>query len=189
MRGMGVPADKSDAIPGIDRCTAATAPCDIARMETPSRLRGSGHRALRKGRTSEPFRIYLLTTTTAARTPIFADPHAARSACRCFDHPVLLRDARMLAWVLMPDHAHWLVQLGDSQSLHRLVHALKTFSARNANRTLGRTGPLWARGFHDRALRADEDLPTVVHDVLANPVRAGLVRDATEYPFSRRCPP
>ena len=120
--------------------------------------------------------------------PLFADPSAATAACRCFEAPELLRDTRMLTWVLMPDHAHWLVELGEGHWLLGLVHALKTFSARNVNLALGRSGPVWARAFHDRALRCDDDLATVAQYILANPQRAGLTRHPDEYPYRNTRP-
>ena len=89
----------------------------------------------------------------------------------------------MLAWVLMPDHAHWLLQLGESADLAAAVNRLKSGSTRAANRTLGRNGPLWAHAFHDRALRRDEDVMAVARYIIANPLRAGLVTRVGEYPF------
>jgi REP element-mobilizing transposase RayT len=142
-----------------------------------------GHQALRKGRISQPWRIYHVTTVTAGRKPVFAQPHVAQAACHCFENAVLLRDAQMLAWVLMPDHAHWLIALGEDRSLQQLVDVLKTFSARNANRVLGRSGRVWAPAYYDRALRSDEQIPIVVRYIAANPVRAGLVQHANDYPY------
>jgi REP element-mobilizing transposase RayT len=89
----------------------------------------------------------------------------------------------MLAWVLMPDHAHWLIQLGEADNLDALVRRLKSASARGANRMLRRNGVLWARAFHDHALRAQEDLLRSARYVIANPVRAGLVERVGDYPF------
>src|SRR5690606_2906564 len=73
-----------------------------ARMSTIPPMSSPGNRALRKGRYSEPGRIYHLTTTTQNRSAIFADHRAAWAACRRFEDRRLLGDARMLAWVLMP---------------------------------------------------------------------------------------
>ena len=42
---------------------------------------------------------------------------------------------------------------------------------------------MWARSFHDHALRRDENLLTVARYIVANPIRAGLVRRVGEYPF------
>lgn len=89
----------------------------------------------------------------------------------------------MLAWVLMPDHAHWLIRLGESDALDAVVNRLKSASARGANRVLHRDGALWTRAFHDHALRAEEDLQRSAQYVVDNPVRAGLVERIGDYPF------
>ncbi|HEU0187841.1 MAG TPA: transposase [Gallionellaceae bacterium] len=108
---------------------------------------------------------------------------AACAAARCFEDEQLLGDARMLAWVLMPDHVHWLFQLGEKHNLGTLVRRLKSSSALQVNRALGRTGRLWAKTFHDHALRKDEDLQDVARYIVANPLRAGLVERIGDYPF------
>ena len=145
-----------------------------------------GHQALRKGRISLPRQTYHVTTVTAGRKPIFAQPHVAQAAYPCFENAVLLRDAQMLAWVLMPDHAHWLIALGEDRNLQQLVDVLKTFSARNANRVMERSGRVWAPAYYDRALRSDDQIPTVMRYIAANPVRAGLVKHADDYPYRNR---
>ena len=142
-----------------------------------------GHRALRKGRISLPDHVYLVTTATAKRQRVFLDFKAACSACRCFETNALLGDARMQAWVLMPDHVHWLIRLGAKDALGDVVARLKSASSRSVNRILNRKGPLWARAYHDHALRSDEGLNTTVKYIIANPVRAGLVERVGDYPF------
>jgi len=143
----------------------------------------AGHRALRKGRASLPNHVYHLTVVTAGRTPVFADPAAAQAACRCFHDKAMLPDARMLAWVLMPDHAHWLLQLGEIEPLHRVVSRLKTISAERINEGRRRHGRVWSRAYHDRALRSDEDMMVVARYIVANPLRAGLVHRIGDYPY------
>ena len=142
-----------------------------------------GHRALRRGRVSLPGQIYNITTATVSRAPIFTYFPAACAAARCFEDNRLLVDARMLAWVLMPDHVHWLIQIGDVVDLAAAIIRLKSASARQANRILVRTGALWQRAYHDHALRTDEDVMMIARYIVANPVRAGLVRRAGDYPF------
>jgi len=81
----------------------------------------------------------------------------------------------------MPDHLHWLVELSDVD-LSRLVLRVKSCSAIALNRALGQCGRLWQKGFHDHALRKDEDLRAVARYVVANPLRAGLVDSVGDYP-------
>lgn len=89
----------------------------------------------------------------------------------------------MLAWVLMPDHAHWLLQLGDVERLGDVVGRLKSASSRHANQCFSRTGSLWAKAFHDHALRKEQDLQAAARYLVANPLRAGLVKRIGDYPF------
>jgi REP element-mobilizing transposase RayT len=92
-------------------------------------------------------------------------------------------DAVLVAWVLMPDHAHWLLQLGCKESLSQAVVRLKATTARRINQACGTSGHVWSRGFHDRALRREENLLTAARYIIANPVRAGLVARVADYPY------
>ncbi len=143
----------------------------------------NGHRALRKGRVSIANGIYLITTTTLDRQKLFNHFNAGCAVAKCIEDKKLLGDAKMLAWVLMPDHLHGILQLGDRDELGTVVNRLKSASARHANGALRRTGGVWMKAFHDHALRRDEDLASVARYVVANPVRAGLAEWIGDYPF------
>jgi len=87
-----------------------------------------------------------------------------------------------LAFVLMPDHLHWLVQLMQG-SLPTLMGQFKANAARVINSAQGSKGlALWQDGYHDHALRRDEDLRVVGRYLVNNPVRAGLVDRVGDYP-------
>lgn len=45
------------------------------------------------------------------------------------------------------------------------------------------TGAIWARAFHDRALRSDEHVLSAARYLVLNPVRAGLVQRIGDYPY------
>jgi REP element-mobilizing transposase RayT len=148
-----------------------------------SRVHNSnGHRALRKGRTSLPGQTYLLTTTTANRRPVFLEPAAARAACRCTVLSGYWGDARLLCWVLMPDHWHGLIELGGRDDISLVMNRFKSVTSKLL-RPLMDNRPIWARGFHDRALRKDEDLAAAARYIVANPLRAGLVERICDYPY------
>ena len=131
---------------------------------------------LRKGRHSVAGGVYLITTVTAHRQHVFSDFFAARSLDQVIHDPALSSRARTLAYVVMPDHLHWLMQLGDIEALSQCVQRLKSMS------TKALKSGLWQKGFHDRALRKEEDLPAIARYVVANPVRAGLVSRVGAYP-------
>jgi REP element-mobilizing transposase RayT len=144
--------------------------------------RASGHKALRKGRMSLAQHAYSTTTVTRSRQRLFDDFAVACAACRVLGSQGAWRDARPLAWVLMPDHLHCLVQLGD-RPLSSVMQAVHSLTARAVNVERGVSGPVWQGAFHDRALRADDDLLEAARYLVANPVRAGLVERVGSYPF------
>ena len=127
--------------------------------------------------------VYLLTTVTQARRPVFLDFAAAAAASRVMSDPRLWRSARLLCWVLMPDHWHGVVELGAYEPLGDLMRRVKAVSAAEINRNQRSYGSVWASGYHDHALRYEEDLVGVARYVIDNPVRAGLVRRAMDYSF------
>jgi len=90
---------------------------------------------------------------------------------------------KTLAFVVMPDHLHWLVQLTGTRSLSVSVNTIKSFASRNINQIIGRSGPVWQKGFYDHALRVEEDLAAVARYIVANPLRAGLTRSVSDYPL------
>jgi REP element-mobilizing transposase RayT len=141
----------------------------------------ASHR-LRTGRYAEPNRIYLLTTNTLGREPVFADFALGRLVVHQFCRAHDLGLAKSLAWVVMPDHFHWLVEL-ENCSLRKLMRQTKSLITRDVNLSNGRSGPLWQQGYHDRALRREEDLVKLARYVVANPLRAGLVEKLGDYPL------
>jgi putative transposase len=141
-----------------------------------------GHRALRQGRHSLTGVAYLVTAVTLGRSHDFADNEAAAAVCRCFADPANHGDAQMLAWVLMPDHAHWLIELGERDALGDVVGRLKAVSARALNRQRGRDGVVWAPAYHDRALRTWQEVRHAAAYVVRNPLRAGLADSLAAWP-------
>ena len=141
----------------------------------------ASHR-LRIGRYAQPNGIYLLTTNTLDREPVFMDFHVGRLIVDQFRAAQDQGWANSLAWVVMPDHFHWLIEL-QQNSLGELMQKTKSLSTRAINASTGRKGSLWQRGYHDRALRREEDLVKLARYVVANPLRAGLVEKIGDYPL------
>lgn len=137
---------------------------------------------LRRGRFSEPTREYFITAVTQGRTPVFRDLMAARMVVRIMREMESRGDVRWLAWVIMPDHFHALISLGSNGALSKQIGRMKAASARCINRKYGTQGRLWQPGFHDRALRAEDDRHAIARYIVANPLRKQLVTDIGDYP-------
>lgn len=80
------------------------------------------------------------------------------------------------------DHLHWLIVLQKS-ALENTVRDFKSSTARQVNRMRETTGALWQAGFHDHAVRRDEDIQALARYIVANPLRAWLVSRVGDYPL------
>ena len=90
--------------------------------------------------------------------------------------------------VVMPDHAHLIFcplrrPDGWCWCLPEIMHAIKGASARSINKLLSRKGAVWQEESFDHVLRSDESLDQKVDYICNNPVRAGLVSSADQYPW------
>jgi REP element-mobilizing transposase RayT len=139
------------------------------------------YQELLKGRVSIPGQVYLITTVTHGRQSLFSNLPAGRlvvSGIRKFDAEQV---TQTLAFVVMPDHFHWLLQLGRQQSLSDLLQLFKGRTARAINLLEHSQGPVWQHGFHEHAVRDDESLVDIARYIIMNPVRAGLVERPGDY--------
>lgn len=91
---------------------------------------------------------------------------------------------RLLAWCVMPNHVHVLVELPEGSRLGDVVHSWKSFTAKQINRLCGTTGQLWQQDYFDRAMRDERQLRNVVRYIEQNPVKAGLVAHASAWAAS-----
>jgi REP element-mobilizing transposase RayT len=114
---------------------------------------------------------------------LFLDLFRGRVVVRALHHQYMTGNARSLAFVLMPDHLHWLLQLEAGKQLSAVIGIVKGYSARELNLMTGSRGPVWQPGFHDHALRREEDLKSLARYIVANPLRAGLVDRIADYPL------
>lgn len=91
---------------------------------------------------------------------------------------------RIAAWVVMPSHVHAAMELAPRRSVTEVVASWKSFTARQANRALGRSGRFWGKDFFDVRIRDDDHMARVRGYIERNPVAAGLCRSPSEWPFS-----
>jgi putative transposase len=90
-------------------------------------------------------------------------------------------------FVVMSNHVH--VLMLPSVPASRLLKSLKGYTARHANLLLGRTGEtFWQRESYDRAVRNPDELKRIGAYIENNPVKAGVVDQAENFPWSSANP-
>ncbi len=144
---------------------------------------------LRKGRHSENNQIYLLTSVTHLRQVVFSDFNLGRIVVQAMRLQHQQQNVNSLAFVIMPDHVHWLFALQNNHTLSKVMQNIKGSSSfkiqkiRRERAEIEGNEALWQTGFHDHALRKEEDLIKIARYIVANPLRAGIVNKLAYYPL------
>jgi primosomal protein N' (replication factor Y) len=92
---------------------------------------------------------------------------------------------------VMPDHVHLIIQPlpvdaarpRTVHSLSEILHSIKSFSAKEVNKALKRTGFVWSNESYDRMIRSEADLHETWNYIWNNPRVVGLVGPTEDYPF------
>jgi REP element-mobilizing transposase RayT len=91
---------------------------------------------------------------------------------------------RVIAWCIMPNHVHVVVEMQGKYALSEILHSWKSYIAHEVNKLLNRSGPFWFREYHDRFIRDADHLAAAVKYVETNPVKARLVTRKEEWEWS-----
>ena len=90
---------------------------------------------------------------------------------------------QLIAWVIMPNHAHILLTPINRAAVSEIMHSIKSFTAHEANRILDRKGQFWAKEYFDRYIRDLRHFASTIAYIENNPVKARLCRSAEEWPY------
>ncbi len=102
----------------------------------------------------------------------------------------------LLAFVVMPSHFHWVfrpleawvrgLRPGGRERTprERIVHSINRYTARECNKLRGTGGTFWQHESYDHWVRDVDELERIIHYVENNPVKAGLVKEPSAWPYS-----
>ena len=88
------------------------------------------------------------------------------------------------AWVLMDNHLHLLATPETVEGLPKMMQAVGRQYVRHFNDRHGRTGTLWEGRYRSTVIESERYLLACMVYIDLNPVRAGLVQQARDYPWS-----
>ena len=137
---------------------------------------------LRKGRHSSKNGIYFITFVVKDRRNIFSDFNIARMYINCMRASAIKMHVTIIAWVVMPDHVHLLLQIDGNRTQNEIMKHLKGYSARTLNKTIELVGQLWQESYYDYGLRSEKEVKPLARYIVANPLRAKLVTSINDYP-------
>ncbi len=119
----------------------------------------------------------------------------SRGDCVLSEHgnAVIIRDALeyfdgarylLLAWVIMPNHVHAMIEQVEGHPLGRVVHSWKSRTANLINARSSKKGRLWAPDYFDRFVRDERHFENARYYIENNPVKAWLVGRPEDWPYS-----
>jgi len=119
-----------------------------------------------------------------ARSACFHDDRDRRYYLAALRDAAIKGDCRIHAYVLMSNHVHLLTTADSVGGISCMMQSLGRRYVRRFNDRHQRTGTLWEGRFKSSPVDTDRYLLTCYRYIEANPVRAGMVESATEYPWS-----
>ncbi len=127
--------------------------------------------------------VFHVTTRTIDQEFHLAGDDEKRRLLQALDFYRRRGDFKLLAFVLMDNHVHMVISPAPPRALSAIVEAWKKWtSSHNLAKPLH--APLWEEGFDDNLIRTSRELTSIVQYIHNNPVRAGLVTDAADWPWS-----
>lgn len=92
---------------------------------------------------------------------------------------------RLDAWVVMPNHVHVVLWPMPNRTLSAILQSWKSYTSREANRILGRTGrAFWQPESFDHWIRNDQEHARCCRYVINNPVKARLCAAPEDWKWS-----
>jgi len=77
-----------------------------------------------------------------------------------------------------------LIEMLEGHPLAAILHSWRSYTAKQANKILGRQGKFWANDYFDRYIRDRDHFVKATTYIRENPVKAGLATRAEDWPFS-----
>ena len=144
-----------------------------------------------------PGGTYFFTIVTHERTPLFGQVLNRLLLADAIDKQQAKRPFELLAYVLLPDHMHWLVSLprGDKNYSLRIGQMKENFTTeflksggeegvQTRSREKHRERAVWQRRFWEHLVRDENDLWNCANYIHWNPVKHGLVKQVRDWEWS-----
>jgi REP element-mobilizing transposase RayT len=148
--------------------------------------------------------IFFVTTTVVSFLSIFADPAACNILIRNIKHYQERYKFSILAYVIMPSHFHWIVEVNKKYgTISDIMRDIKKQSAveimsyltnekydlkmelyKNAAMCYDQKRKFWMKRFDDEVIRNEKMFWAKLRYIHNNPVKAGLVDKIYDYKYS-----
>jgi len=126
-----------------------------------------------------PDNMYFVTSVTENRKHIFSDKKNIKILLYAFNEYRYKYLYKIIAYVILPDHFHWLIIPDEKANISKIMKAVKGYTAKKIG-----AGKLWQHQFLDHCIRKKEDYKIHIDYIHKNPVKHGLISEISEYKWS-----
>jgi putative transposase len=129
--------------------------------------------------------VHFVTTVTRERGLWFVEEAVCRAILESLEFARAHYDILCVGYVLMPDHLHAvLCQSAEDFGVAKMMESFKKFTSRKLRPACYKGTTLWREHYNDMVVPGAEALQVKLKYIHENPLRRGLVADATEYRWS-----
>ena len=140
-------------------------------------VRNGNSYAIRRSRT-----FFVTTKTSMGRSLLQSERNATLLIDVLRSHVAAGR-FRVHDFVVMPDHVHLLITVGEDMAIEKAVQLIKGGFSYRLSKEYGYTGEVWQRGFSDVRVENEVSFQRHREYIAQNPVKRGLVSLAEDYPY------
>jgi putative transposase len=128
-------------------------------------------------------RVFFVTTNTSMGRRLLQSERNATLLIDVLRSNVATGKFQLHDFVVMPDHLHLLMTLQGDVTIEKAMQLIKGGFSYRLKRELGYQGEIWQRGFSDVRIRDWQSFSQHRAYILQNPVKAGLVNSAEDWPY------
>ena len=133
-----------------------------------------------------PSRIFFATTKTSMGRRLLQSERNANLLVNVLRSLVAEHRFKLHDFVVMPDHVHLLIEVGDDMTIEKAMQLIKGRFSHRLSHEFGYKGDVWQRGFAEVQVMNRESIEIHRNYIAENPVKAGLAASADAYPFCFR---
>lgn len=126
---------------------------------------------------------YHIMNRGVAREAIFKSENDKRIYCNLVRKVFLNYQTKLLAYCIMGNHFHFVIK-GDPMVFSKALHRVNLSYAMAYNSRRDRVGHVFQNRFKSEIIKSKEHLLAAIRYVHNNPVKAGMINDPKEYPWS-----
>jgi putative transposase len=138
----------------------------------------------RRARIAFPSMLYHVVSRGNNRESVFNDREDFEKYLEICKRYKDRYEFKLYHWVLMNNHVHLLLETTGDSSLSKIMQGINLAYTLWFNRENGKVGHLWQDRFKSAVIERDSYLLECGRYIERNPLRAQLVKDPTEYPWS-----